>query len=72
MMSNLRNPQYDAWLFLVTSYQCNLECDYCVAGFVRNLVMCNEPLELYIRTYHINISALKNILNDSNKIYRIN
>ncbi len=66
-MSNLRNPHYDAYLHLVTSYQCNLECNYCEA--TQYLV---KPSELYTKTYPINISALKNTLNDSNKIYRIN
>jgi MoaA/NifB/PqqE/SkfB family radical SAM enzyme len=33
--------------------------------------MCDEPSELHIKTNNINISALKNTLNNSNKIYRI-
>jgi len=70
-MSNLRNPQYDACLNLVTSYHCNLECDYCIAGFARNLVICDEPSELNTKIDPINISALNKTLNDSNKIYRI-
>ena len=70
-MSNLRNPQYDAFLNLVISYHCNLECDYCIAGFARKLVICDEPSELYTKTDPINISALKKTLNDSYKIYRI-
>jgi len=61
-MSNLRNPPYDAWLLLVTSYQCNLDCDYCFL----------EKANRYISdTYNINISEVKNTLNDSNKIYKI-
>jgi len=64
-MSNLRNPHYDAWLHLVISYQCNLECNYCIVEKVKSS-------EIYTKTYNINISALKNTLNDSNKIYRIN
>jgi len=63
-MSNLRNPQNDAWLFWVPTYQCNLECNYCIAG-IRYIS------EIYTKTYPINISALKKTLNDSNKIYRI-
>ena len=62
-MSNSRNPQYDAWLHLVTSYQCNLECNYCIAGI-------RYVSEIFTKTYPINISALINTLNDSNKIYR--
>ena len=62
-MSNLRNPPYDAWLHLVTSYQCNLECNYCIAGI-------RYVSEIFTKTYPINISALINTLNDSNKIYR--
>jgi MoaA/NifB/PqqE/SkfB family radical SAM enzyme len=61
----MRNPQYDAWLQLVTSYQCNLECDYCIVGK-------RYQTEIFTKTYDINISALKKILDDSNKIYRIN
>ena len=61
-MSNLRNPPYDAWLLWVPTYQCNLDCDYCIV----------EKIIRYIpNTYNINISALKNTLNNSNKIYRI-
>ena len=71
-MSNLRNPPYNAWLLLVTSYQCNLGCDYCVAGLARKLVMGDKPSELDVKTHNINISAIKKTLNDSNKIYRIN
>ena len=62
-MSNSRNPQYDAWLHLVTSYQCNLECNYCIAGI-------RYVSEIFTKTYPINISALINTLNDSNKIYK--
>ncbi|MFX0023949.1 MAG: radical SAM protein [Candidatus Hermodarchaeota archaeon] len=61
-MSNLRNPQYDAWLFWAPTYQCNLDCDYCFL----------EPATRHISNhYNINISALKKTLNCSNKIYRI-
>ncbi len=63
-MSNLRNPEYDAWLNLIASYQCNLECNYCIAGI-------RYVSEIFTKTDNINISALKNTLNDSNKIYRI-
>ncbi|MFX0023950.1 MAG: radical SAM protein [Candidatus Hermodarchaeota archaeon] len=63
-MSNLRNPQYDAWLHLATSYNCNLECNYCIAG-LRYLP------KILTKTY-LNLFALKNILNNSNKIYKIN
>jgi MoaA/NifB/PqqE/SkfB family radical SAM enzyme len=69
-MSNLRNPQYDAWLFWVPTYQCNLECNYCKnawwSGYSRYVS------EIFTKTDNINISALKNTLNNSNKIYRIN
>jgi hypothetical protein len=61
-MSNIRNPQYDAWLIWAPTYQCNLECDYCI------LEKANRHIS---NTYNINISALKNTLNNSNKIYRI-
>ena len=61
-MANLRNPPYDAWLLWVPTYQCNLDCEYCIL----------EKINRYIpNTYNINISAVKNTLNDSNKIYRI-
>ena len=63
-MSNLRNPQYDAWLHLATSYHCNLECNYCIAGI-------RYVPKILTKTY-LNLFALKNILNDSNKIYKIN
>jgi MoaA/NifB/PqqE/SkfB family radical SAM enzyme len=64
-MSNLRNPPYEAWLHLVTSYECNLNCNYCIAE-------ATKPSKLYLKTNNINISALKNIINDSNKIYGFN
>ena len=63
-MSNLRNPQYDAWLHLATSYHCNLECNYCIAG-IRYIS------KILTKTY-LNLFAIINILNDSNKIYKIN
>jgi len=44
-----------------------LECNYCEAT-----QSGANPSELYTKTYPFNISALKNTLNDSNKIYRIN
>ncbi|NVM45632.1 MAG: 4Fe-4S cluster-binding domain-containing protein [Candidatus Lokiarchaeota archaeon] len=64
-MSNLRNPQYDACLHLATSYQCNLECNYCIAGI-------RYVSDIFTKADPINISALKKTLNNSNKIYRIN
>jgi len=70
-MSNLRNPPYDAWLIWAPTYQCNLDCDYCLSENTRNLVTCDKPSKLHIKTYDINVSALKNTLNNSNRIYRI-
>ncbi|MFX0023948.1 MAG: radical SAM protein [Candidatus Hermodarchaeota archaeon] len=66
-MSNLQNPHYDAYLHLITTYQCNLECNYCEATQYGA-----NPSVLSTKTYPINISALKNTLDNSNKIYRIN
>ncbi|MFX0024410.1 MAG: hypothetical protein ACFE9S_18975 [Candidatus Hermodarchaeota archaeon] len=65
-MSNLQNPLYDAYMHLITSYQCNLECNYCKATQYGT-----TPSELYTKTHPINFSALKNALNGLNKIYKI-
>jgi len=74
IMSNSQNPPYNAWVLILTSYQCNLECDYCLPGLAveRNPVMGDKPSKFNIKTHNINISAIKKTLNDSNKIYRIN
>lgn len=52
-MSNIRNPPYDACLYGITTFQCNLDCNYCISEFVRNLVMCDEPSELHIKTIFV-------------------
>jgi len=61
-MSNIQNPYYDACLIWAPTYQCNLECDYCILENANRHIsnICN-----------INISALRNNLKNSNKIYKI-